>query len=77
MDLDYDYNLNTVKEIQVSDDFLSLDREVAGCQNEESYQDCTTRNHLENLSKECGCLPLTIRTKKEVHFLTLAIYKSM
>ena len=77
MALDYSYNLNTVKEVQVSDDFLSLDREEAWCQNEESYEDCTTKNYLETLQEECGCLPLTIGMKNEVYFLIFAIFKSI
>ena len=31
-----EYNLNNVKEISVTDDFLTLDKTIIGCQNEES-----------------------------------------
>ena len=67
LDLEYDYNFNTVKEIHVSDEFLSLDKEVTGCQNEEFFEDCKTNHYLETLKKDCGCLPLNIRMTNKVH----------
>merc|ERR1719270_2340339 len=38
-----EYNLNNVKEISVTDDFLTLDKTIIKCQNQESLQDCKTR----------------------------------
>ena len=66
MTLDHDYNLNTVKEIQISEEFLTLDKDLVECQNEESHEDCATRKYLETIEKDCGCLPFNIRTNKEV-----------
>ena len=36
--LDYEYNLNAVKEIQVTDSFLTLDESGRKCQNTETYK---------------------------------------
>ena len=51
------YNLNAVKEIEVTDSFLGMSMEVKECQNEEDLQDCTTRNFRDNFLKKCGCTP--------------------
>ena len=38
---DNEYNLNVIKEIKVTDSFLTLDEQSRGCQNKETYQvDC-------------------------------------
>ena len=56
-----EYNLNNIKQISVTDDFLTLDEEVTKCQNKESYMDCTTKVYIDTLLKDCQCLPLAIR----------------
>ena len=35
------HNLNVIKEIKVTDSFLSMEKDIRGCQ-EESFDDCTT-----------------------------------
>ena len=54
------YNLNNVKEIQVSEDFLGLPNEVIGCQNVESEEDCKTRLYMNALINQCKCLPFGV-----------------
>ena len=61
-----EYNLNTVKEFEVTDDFLSLDFQKIDCQNKESITDCKTRLHREALLTQCKCLPFNIRVSDEV-----------
>ena len=61
-----EYNLNNVKEISVTDDFLSLDRTIIKCQNEESLQDCQTRKYFDTMVEQCKCLPFAIRNDNEV-----------
>ena len=57
-----EYNLNTVKEIKVTDEFLSLDKDHrGGCQNDEIKSDCKTKSYRDALLKQCGCLPFNIR----------------
>ena len=56
-----EYNLNNVKEISVTDDFLTLDQSIIKCQNEESLQDCKTRKYVDTKFEQCKCLPFAIR----------------
>ena len=60
------YNLNNLKEISVTDSFMGLDRATRNCQETESYDDCKTWIHVENLRHECGCLPLSLRLSEKV-----------
>ena len=60
------YNLNSLKEIQVTDSYLELDEDVRGCQTTEPYYNCTTRIHLDNIVKKCGCLPLPLANIDQV-----------
>ena len=61
-----EYNLNVVKEIEVTDSFLSLKEEVRGCQNKEEYLECTTKALKESFIESCGCLPFEIRLSEKV-----------
>ena len=60
------YNLNSMKEIFVTESFLELDRSTRKCQYIETYDNCKTRLHLENLRQKCGCLPLSLKLSEEV-----------
>ena len=31
------------------------------CQNEESFENCTTRQYLERVEEECNCIPYRLR----------------
>ena len=42
---------------------MGLKQDARGCQNDEEYVDCTTRNYIESIRQQCGCLPLSIRMK--------------
>ena len=66
-----EYNLNNVKEIDVSDEFLTLDKAIINCQNDESLQDCKTRKYIDALIEQCKCLPFTIRDFDQVLFHTM------
>ena len=61
-----EYKLDVLKEIVVTDSYLGLDKYIRGCQNEEPLENCTTRSYIENLVRNCGCLPLTIRLTDKV-----------
>ena len=56
-----EYNLNAVKQIRVTSDYLSLEKNVIKCQTEESFENCTTQHHIDHLLDQCHCLPLSIR----------------
>ena len=62
-----DYNLNNLKQIQVTQSYLGLDQEVRKCQNEESLDTCITNQYLDTVQKKCGCLPFQLRLKNQVH----------
>ena len=60
----WEYNLNVVKNIKGTADFLNLDDSVKDCQLE-PYDNCTTRSYVERVTQKCGCLPLNMRTDNE------------
>ena len=55
-----------MKEGEATESFLGLSKEERGCQDEESYANCTTKHYTETLKKRCGCLPLSISINKGV-----------
>ena len=58
-----EYNLNILKEIEVTDSFYELDNKVRKCQSYEgndTYDNCTTRYLMEQMRLKCGCLPFAI-----------------
>ena len=55
-----------MKEISVTEDFLTLDKTIIKCQNEESLQDCKTRKYFDAVVEQCKCLPFAIRNNYEV-----------
>ena len=63
------YNLNVLKEITVTNDFLGLDQDDRKCQNEEPLTNCTTRQYLDTLLGECGCFPVNIGLSQKVIIL--------
>ncbi len=63
-----EYNLNILKEIEVTESFLELDHETRKCQRykaHDSYDKCTTGYFMEQMRIYCGCLPYaTINNEK-------------
>ena len=69
------YNLNNIKEIDVTDSFMGLDKDTRKCQNIETYDTCKTRLYIERLRQECGCLPLSLRLSGKVkHIISIRDY---
>ena len=64
-----EFNLNNVKEIKVSDEFLGLNMDITGCQNDRSLTDCKTEQYLTALRTQCKCLPLSVSSTEKVCFL--------
>ena len=56
---------NVIKEIKVTNSFLSLDKDIRGCQ-EESNDECTTRKYMNTLMNKCQCLPFHLRLSNKV-----------
>ena len=63
-----EYNVNDLKEIKVTDSYLDLDENTRNCQNEETFENCTTRHYIETILIECGCLPFNIHHPKKVFY---------
>ena len=59
------YHLNVIKEITVTDSFISLEKDIKGCQ-VESFDECTTRKYMDPLMNKCQCLPFQLRLTGEV-----------
>ena len=60
------YNLNVLKQIEVTESFLGLDESDRRCQNQEPYDNCTTRTFIELMREKCGCITLAINLQNEV-----------
>ena len=58
---DGEYHLDAMKKIETTESYLGLDQDVRGCQNEEPFDNCTTRLYIDTLMEQCGCLPFSIR----------------
>ena len=65
---EFEYNLDALTTIEVTESFLGLDQQDRGCQHEPLYN-CTTRKYLDALLDQCGCLPLSIRLSDKVSSL--------
>ena len=58
-----EYNLDILKEIEVTSSFYELDNEVKKCQSYKgngTYDFCTSRYFMEQMRLNCGCLPYAI-----------------
>ena len=58
-----EYNLNILKEIEVTDSFYELEKGARKCQSykvNDTYDNCTSRYFMEQMMLKCGCLPYAI-----------------
>ena len=62
-----EYNLDALKYIAATDSYLGLGQNIIGCQNKESYENCTTRHYIDNFLGKCGCMPFNIRLENRVY----------
>ena len=69
-----EFNINNIKEIAVTESFMGLDRDTRKCQNIETYVECKTRLHVEQLKQECGCLPLSLSLSEKVKYIQIYVY---
>ena len=61
-----EYNFNVVKEISATSSFLSMDRDVSKCQDDETFDECVTEKYVNALKDKCKCLPLSLSLFDEV-----------
>ena len=62
----FEYNLDALTDIEVTESFLTLDQDSRECQNEETYSNCTTRHYINAVLQKCGCLPFHMRLSEKV-----------
>ena len=62
-----EFNLDAIKEIQVTQSFLGLEPNVRGCQSREPFYNCTTRHYIDQFLRDfrAGCWSCTIGTKRK------------
>ena len=56
------YALTDIKQIKVTEDFLSLGEEMTKCQDVEEYNHCLTRIYGHKMIDICGCSPLSLKS---------------
>ena len=76
LSLDKKYSLNVIKEISVTDSFLTLDLSARGCQ-VEPYDDCVSRKYVDSLLKNCNCLPFQLRFSNKVIVIIILIFYNL
>ena len=52
------YNLNILKQINVTKSFQTLNQEAKGCQGDSPIDDCLTSEYLKYIKDKCGCLSM-------------------
>ena len=65
-----EYNLNDIKDIKTTESYLGLDQDTRECQNKEHHYNCTTRQYVDTILGQCGCLPLSIKLSNEVSYIS-------
>ena len=67
------YNLDSLKMIDVTESFLGIDENVIKCQDKVFFDNCTTKYYIETIKKKCKCLPVSINTLEEVCYIIYAV----
>ena len=60
------FALTAAKEIDVTQDYLDMSKDVTNCQNEASLEVCETENYFKKVEEKCHCIPLTIGARNKV-----------
>ena len=71
------YALTSVKEVVVTDSFLSMKAETRNCQVDELYEDCETEEYLERVRTVCSCIPVNLMTEERNEKVILALFPSI
>ena len=67
------YAISAVKEMKVTKDFLKLDENDRKCQNKESHTECTSKQYLDSVMRQCNCTPFALKNftdEKKVCLMT-------
>ena len=63
-----EYNINVLKEVEVTESYLGLNVDVTHCQNIETLEECETRSYVDTIKHKCNCLPFNIWTSTKAKF---------
>ena len=71
--IDKYYRLYVVKEVSVTDSFLTLKETTKKCQKEQTLDECKTKRYIDNLKSKCNCLPYQLGLFEEESLVLLKI----
>ena len=66
LEVEYTYNLHVLKEIRVTDSFLTLPEDVRNCQDQETFEECSPNRYVNHIVNKCKCLPFHLLLENEV-----------
>ena len=58
-----------MKEISATESFLSMNKDISKCQDEETFDECVTEKYVNALKDKCKCLPLILSLMNKVEFM--------
>ena len=61
------YGLGGLKEVEVTEWFLGMERAVTQCQQGETLAACQTRRYRAAAEEQCGCLPFSLKDYHHSH----------
>ena len=67
------YMITNVKQFKVTEDFLTLDSEIKDCQNEEPFDECTTKMYFAAITNICKCVPYGLRNFSSSHNMDVSL----
>ena len=71
------YIITDVKEFKVTDAFLGLDLETIGCQNQETFEDCTTKYYFTTIKNNCNCVPFGLRNYSSTNNMNVCVVSTV
>ena len=67
------FALTAAKEIDATQDYLDMSKDVTNCQNEVSLEVCETKKYFEKVMEKCNCLPVNIGSSYKVQDIVINI----
>ena len=60
------FALTAVKEIDVTEEYLEMSKDITKCQNRISLEECETKEYFEQMVEKCKCIPFKLGHKYKV-----------
>ena len=61
------FALTAVKEIDVTEDYLKMAKDVTKCQDRLTLEECETKQYFEHVVDKCNCIPFKLGHKYKVY----------